>query len=300
MQAMLLAAGFGTRLRPHTLVRPKPLFPVLNRPLLHILLDMLLRSGADRVVVNCHHLADQVRLAVQDYPQVLLQHEPEILGTGGGLRRALPLFSDRPVLVMNGDIFHDIDLRAVYAHHVASGNGVTMVLHDCPRFNRVRVRDGRVTGFGRAEEGGELLAFTGIHVLDPAVIRRIPASGFHHVIDLYREMAAAGEGIGVLRVDGCHWRDMGTPEDYLLLHRELLGGRVALPECLTAGSPWLQGEGVVLGEGVMLAEWGCLGNGVRVGAGVHLRRCVVWDGTCVPAGSRFSDMILTPAGPEER
>ncbi|MCI5129172.1 MAG: nucleotidyltransferase family protein, partial [Candidatus Electrothrix sp. AUS3] len=110
MQAMLLAAGFGTRLRPYTLVRPKPLFPVCNIPLLHILLDKLVDAGCDRIVVNCHYLADQIKEAVERRPEVILQYEKEVLGTGGGLRKALEHFQDQPdtpVLVMNGDIFHD-------------------------------------------------------------------------------------------------------------------------------------------------------------------------------------------------
>ncbi len=291
---MLLAAGFGTRLRPHTLVRPKPLFPVLNRPLLHILLDMLEQAGCGRIVVNCHHLADQLRRAAADRPQVTLQFEPEILGTGGSLRRALPLLADQPLLVMNGDIFHDIDLRAVHDHHCRSGNTVTMVLHDYPRFNSVAVRQERVASFGTRGGGGELLAFTGIHVLAPEVIRRIPANTFFHIIDLYREMVRRGETIGVLRADGSYWRDMGTPQDYLALHRDLLTGRAAVPARAPVATPWLRGEGVELAGGVVLEEWGCLGDHVRVGRGACLRRCVVWEGTRIPDGGTFCDMILGP------
>ncbi len=293
MQAMLLAAGFGTRLRPYTLVRPKPLFPVLNRPLLHILLDMLDRAGCGQVVVNCHHLADQVRQAVAGRPRVRLQFEPEILGTGGSLRRALPLLDDRPLLVMNGDIVHDIDLQAVYAHHQRSGHAVTMVLHDCPRFNSVAVRRDRVCSFAGPVEGTELLAFTGIHVLDPEIIGRIPAHTFHHIIDLYRQMVDQGEAIGVVRADGSYWRDMGTPEDYLALHRDLFSGRAVIPGP-SPGSSWLLGEGVLLAGDAELAEWGCLGNRVRVGPGVRLRRCVVWEGTRIPEGTSFTDRILGP------
>ncbi len=294
MQAMLLAAGFGTRLRPHTLLRPKPLFPVLNRPLLHILLDMLEEAGCRRIVVNCHHLADQVMASVAGRSPVVVQHEAEILGTGGSLRRALPLFAEAPVLVMNGDIVHDVDLRAVYAAHCSSGNPVTMVLHDCPRFNNVAVRAQRVTGFGAQAEGSSLLAFTGIHVIEPSLIRMIPANGFYHIIDLYRHLARDGITIGVFRADGRYWRDMGTPEDYLLLHRDLLTGSHALPGTGPAQTPWLRGEQVVIGRDVVFGDWGCLGQGVHLEDDVRLRRCVVWDHTRIPAGSRFADMILAP------
>lgn len=303
MQAMLLAAGFGTRLRPYTLIRPKPLFPVCTRPLIHILLDMLREAGCRRTVVNCHHLADQVRAALQGMDDVLLQYESEILGTGGSLRRALDRLDDRPVLVMNGDIFHTIDLAAVYRYHRLSGNRVTLVLHDYPRFNRVRVRGDRVVGFGENPGASDvrMLAFTGIHVLESEVIQRIPGSGFFHIIDLYQELAVAGEGIGCLGVDGCYWRDIGTPEDYLQLHRELLRESAA-PQveglagdlCPRIADGWCLGSEVRLGPGVRLEKWGCLGDQVRVGTGARLSGCVVWDGARIEPGAAFQNLIITP------
>ena len=303
MQAMLLAAGFGTRLRPYTLIRPKPLFPVCTRPLIYILLDMLREAGCRRTVVNCHYLADQVQAALQGMDDVFLQYESEILGTGGSLRRALDRLDDRPVLVMNGDIFHTVDLEAVYRYHCLSGNRVTLVLHDYPRFNRVQIRGDRVVGFGENSRVSDprMLAFTGIHVLEPEVIKRIPGSGFFHIIELYQELAVTGEGIGCLRVDGCYWRDIGTPEDYLQLHRELLGGSpvpqvegVAGDLCPRIADGWCLGREVRLGPGVRLEKWGSLGDHVLVGAGARLSGCVVWDGAEVEPGAACWNLIITP------
>jgi len=120
MQAILLAAGYGTRLRPYTNVRPKPLFPVVNRSLLHLLLEQLRGCNCSPILVNCHHLAAQLEAALVDWPKVLVQFEPEILGTGGSLRKALNRLDNDPVLVMNGDIYHDIDLERVYHQHLLS------------------------------------------------------------------------------------------------------------------------------------------------------------------------------------
>ena len=102
MQAILLAAGYGTRLRPYTDLRAKPLFPVANRPLLDRLLDQLHAAGAVPILVNCHHLADQVEAALGRRPEVLVQRETEILGTGGSLRLAIDRMDNDPVLVVNG------------------------------------------------------------------------------------------------------------------------------------------------------------------------------------------------------
>ncbi len=139
MQAIVLAAGFGTRLRPYTTLRPKPLFPVVNRMLLHRLLGQLAACDCRPVVVNCHHLPEQIVEALKDWPEVQIQIEPEILGTGGALRKALDNMDNDPILVMNGDLYHEIDPEWVYHRHLLSKNDVTLALHDYPRFNTVRV-----------------------------------------------------------------------------------------------------------------------------------------------------------------
>jgi len=296
MQAIILAAGYGTRLRPYTDFRPKPLFPVCNQPLLHRLLDQTRACDCRPVVVNCHHLAAQIEAALASWPEVLIQREPAILGTGGSLRRALDSLDNDPVLVVNGDLYHDIDLEQVYHRHLLSKNEVTLALHDCPRFNNVGIEGDRVRSFG-ADAGGQL-AFTGIQVVDPEVIERMPADRFHHIIDLYRELAPQGR-IGFCRVDGARWRDIGTPADYLDLHRELLAGQAG----------WLIEPGARIGAGVVLEDWGCIGAGAVIGAGARLCRSVVWDRAEVAAGSVLVDRIVTGdsqidaacgATPEER
>ena len=291
---MLLAAGLGTRLRPYTLIRPKPLFPILNVPLLHILLDQLVQAGCKRVVVNCHHLAEQIEAAVEGRPEVILQYEPEILGTGGSLRKALPLFRDEPVLVMNGDIYHDIAVNRLLEHHVAAGLPVTMAMHDYARFNSVHVLDDQVYGFvsDSGADREEMLAFTGIHVLDREVIEQIPDTGFYHIIDLYEQLAAAGR-VGSLRVDGCFWRDIGTPEDYLDLHRQLIAGhRGNRSGCKSGGKAWCISERAMIGDDVKFREWGAVGPGAKIGRGSLLTRCVIWEDVNIGPGQQLTDTII--------
>jgi len=294
MQAMILAAGIGTRLRPYTLIRPKPLFPVLNVPLLHILLDMLVQAGCDRVVVNCHHLSEQIEAAVAGRPEVILQHEPEILGTGGSLRKALPLFTAEPVLVMNGDIYHDVDVRDLMNQHVSGSFSVTMAMHDYARFNSVCVRGNQVHGFSTTTRilTGDLLAFTGIHVLDRKVIEQVPDFCFFHIIDLYEELARTGQ-VGSIRVDDCFWRDIGTPKDYLDLHGELLCSRkVDRSGCKKKAGSWCISEQATLPEDIVFRDWGAVGPGVKIGEGSQLTRCVVWENVNIASGQQLTDMIV--------
>ena len=280
MQAIVLAAGYGTRLRPYSTIRPKPLLPVRNRPLLHVLLEQLRSYDCFPVLVNSHYLGGQIDAALVAWPEVLIQRESEILGTGGSLRRALDRLDNDPVLVMNGDIYHQINLEQVYHRHLLSQNAVTLALHDYPRFNQVDVVGDRVRWF-RAQAGAGL-AFTGIHVIDPEAIERIPTKGYFDIIELYRQLALEGR-VGFCRVDGALWRDIGTPEDYLQLHAELLADR----------SGWEIDPRSRIGRNVVLEGWGCIGPRAVIGDGSRLVNSVVWDGANVAPGRTYSEAIIT-------
>lgn len=294
MQAMILAAGFGTRLLPHTLVRPKPLFPVLNKPLLLVTIAHLQRLGFDHIVVNCHHLREQIVAAVSDLSGVTVQEEETILGTGGGLRRALAQLRDEPLLVCNGDIYHTVACGTLYQEHCRSGSKVTLAMHHLPRFNSVVVAGDRVIDFaGERVAGG--LAFTGIHVLHPEVLESLSDRASSCIIDHYRMLIRQRASIAVWRCDNSFWTDMGTPEDYLALHHGLLTGNIPRwPELGEESGPFLVDSAASLAEGVRLLDWACIGGAV-IGNGAVLRSSIVWDRAEVAAGSSVTGGIVTPA-----
>lgn len=287
---MILAAGLGTRLRPYTTLRPKPLFPVLGEPLLLRIIKQLRDAGFSSIIVNAYHLAEQIIAHLDGQPDVILQHEPIELGTGGGLRMALPHFADEAVLVTNGDIYHDIDYGAIYAKHIRGGCPISMVMHDCPRFNKVIVEDNRVRAFSEKAEclsggvGVETLAFTGIHVVHPSVLRDIPPAVFSSIIDCYQRHLAVGGQIASIKMQGHFWTDIGTIADYLDLHRILLS---AEPPCFRLAAK------VCLGQDVRLDGWGYIGAGASLGTGTHLSRVVVWDGAQIEQGTVSADCLLT-------
>src|SRR3989449_1523283 len=123
MKAMVLAAGLGTRLRPLTDTLPKPLLPVAGRPLLEWNLLLLKRHGITEVIINLHHLGEQIVRALGDGARLGLRlaysHEPTLQGTGGGIKQAAPFLKDGPFLVLNGDTLSDCDLMALIAAHRA-------------------------------------------------------------------------------------------------------------------------------------------------------------------------------------
>lgn len=287
---MILAAGFGTRLLPYTKLRPKPLFPLLNEPLLLLTIKRLQNAGFDRIIVNCHYLKEQITEALKGLQGILVQEEDSILGTGGGLRMALATMRDEPVLVTNGDIYHSIDYRELYEAHEAGDAPVTMAMHDYPRFNKVAVEQGFVTGFA-VEGSAGCLAFTGLHVLDPTVLTEIPEIGESCIIERYRHLLVSGERIKAKDVSGCSWTDMGTVEDYLALHGQLLKGEIA-----RWGEFSASGNGSYLCRDQtakqVLEDWVCVGN-VSLPETVHLKRCVVWDDACLENGGSYSDLLLT-------
>jgi NDP-sugar pyrophosphorylase family protein len=294
MQAMILAAGFGTRLLPHTLVRPKPLFPVLNKPLLLVTIMRLQRCGFDHIIVNCHHLREQIVDALSGLRGVVVQEEEAVFGTGGGLRRALAQLRDEPLLVCNGDIYHTLACDILYQEHCCRGNKVTLAMHHLPRFNSVLVADDKVVCFA-GERVADGLAFTGIHVLDPVILESLPDRTFSCIIDHYRMLIRQRTPIAVSRCDNSFWTDMGTPDDYLTLHQGLLNGNIPRwPELGEESGPFLIDSAANLAEGVQLLDWACIGGAV-IGQGAVVRGSVIWDGAEVAAGSSVTGGIVTPA-----
>ncbi len=301
MNAMILAAGFGTRLRPYSQHRPKPLFPLLGRPILLHLLDQLRGQGFGRIIVNAHYLREQFVELLRGETDVHLQLEEQILGTGGGLRQALPLLGADPLLVLNGDTLFSADLASLRKRHVASGARISLVVHNRLRFNNLRVlADGTIGAFRVGPEavvdatGERLLAFTGVHFLDPAILQAIPAGGFCDIVEHYIALLAQGEKINALEVEDHFWADLGTPADYLTIHEELLQNRLdPWPNILPLSTnPIFVGAGAKIEVGVRLEDWVMIGAGAHIGTGATVRRAVVWDGAIVEAGSLVEDKII--------
>ncbi|WP_163336880.1 sugar phosphate nucleotidyltransferase [Desulfopila sp. IMCC35008] len=292
MQAMILAAGFGTRLLPHTLIRPKPLFPILNIPLLLLTVQRLQHSGFDHIIVNCHHLREQISKAMAGCEGVTVIEEELILGTGGGLRNAFPLMRDEPLFITNGDIYHTIDCKELYHFHTQSRVNVTLAMHDYARFNTVCVAGDHVADFSH-DEAGQMLAFTGLHVINPDILQTLEKGREYCIIDLYRSLLKSGERLQIMRVDNSYWTDMGTTEDYLSLHEGLLTGKVPVWREIQhkMHKPFLVDEDALLTGMSSTHEWGSVGR--VTGKNVSLARVVIWDGVQLPENCEFQDQLIS-------
>ncbi len=232
MKAMILAAGFGTRLRPLTNHTPKPLLPIGGKPLMEWNLLLLRQFGITEVIINLHHLGAQIQSAFGNGSALGMRlrysHEAVILGTGGGLKQAEPFFLGQPFLVLNGDTLLELDLGALMAFHKQLGGVATMVVREDPEADRwglVEVdqdwRVVRVNGRGRSDSRSlETYMFAGVHVMDPRLLKGIPVGQESSIIDAYQRSLAAGELVGGFLMEG-YWSDVGTLARYEQAQRDV-------------------------------------------------------------------------------
>lgn len=210
--AFILAAGLGTRLRPLTLRTPKPLLPIHGRPMLDTVLGHLRAHGHDEVVVNAFWLADQIVAWAEGKAGVRVVVEaPDVLGTGGGLRNARHLLAER-FCVVNGDILSDVDLTALFAERapaVMALRSQSSAVH-----TGVSLEGGVVRGIDRVVGLGDpALHFTGIHVLDNAVLDLVPPAGEACIIrTAYKVLIPEGKVRGLVHAGS--WVDIGTLDEY--------------------------------------------------------------------------------------
>ncbi len=218
MKAMILAAGFGTRLLPYTKNTPKSLFTIGGRPLLDILIRTLQDAGCSGIMINTHHLHEKIEyfITAQQYTiPVYTRYEPVILGTGGAVKNVADFWDNEPFMVINSDIVTDYCLKDVYEFHLNHKHPVTLVLHNDPEFNTVSVDKKKfVTDFSPSASHFSLLTFTGIQVLNPEILDFIPAGLFSTSIDAYKKLMAAGKKIKGFISPNSYWKDIGTPERY--------------------------------------------------------------------------------------
>ena len=231
MKAMILAAGLGTRLRPLTNDRPKALVEVAGRTLLEIAIARLREFGVREVIVNVHHFAGMVAeyLREKNYfgMRIEISEEDSLLDTGGGLKKAAWFFHEEgpaePFILHNVDVISTIDLRRMLDFHTQNQALATLAVQQ-RQTSRYLLFDEQMRLCGRRlvkEQKTELVrpspqlqevAFSGIHVILPRLLRMMSEEGAFSIVQSYLRLAGAGERIVAYRADGDYWRDLGKPE----------------------------------------------------------------------------------------
>lgn len=320
LKAMILAAGLGTRLLPLTRETAKPAIPFANRPLIHYCLEWLVRNGVDEVVINLHHHPQSIVSAIGQrvWPlKIHLSHEPDLLGTAGGLKKAERYFKDGTFVMVNSDSLFEIDLAAPMAYHREKGGIATMILRKksaeaccgtvkIDEQGRVITIKGR--GLSRAEGRGCL--FTGIHLFEPEVFNWIAPGCFYEINQtVYPLLIQEDRGVWGFVTDA-FWAEVGSHRTYLRAHRDFLTRRgldVAsqspLPDRVEWTAPVLIDRGCHIGDKARIGPVAVLGHNCRIGEGAVIEDSVVWDEVTIGPRSHVRGSIVghgTTVGPGTR
>jgi NDP-sugar pyrophosphorylase family protein len=303
MKAMILAAGFGTRLFPLTIDRTKPAIPFLGKPLVGYVAEYVAQFGFEDVVVNLHHQPESVKNSLGNGQafgvkiHYTLEH-PDILGTAGALWNARDLLKNETFLVVNGKIITDIDLAAALETHRKTGAVATMVLKENTKrekFSVVDVENGFVKGFsgypisttddGQLTTGNPPLMYTGIQILEPEVFNYIPPAIESDIISVfYRPAIAEGKKIAAHVAEG-KWYELSTIPRYLDISLAMLGGRE---------------NGVAMGDDCKIYNTAAvkdsiLWDGVVVEEAATVQRAILGDKVIIPRGTTVENAAVVRA-----
>jgi mannose-1-phosphate guanylyltransferase/phosphomannomutase len=325
-RAMLLAAGAGTRLRPLTYETPKPMVPVVNRPVIHHVLDNLLKHGVEEVMVNLHSMPEQVRGYCGDGSRWSLKlsysHEPKLMGTAGAIKKVEGFFKDGPFFVMSGDGLSDIDLTAMYAFHRKRGSVATMAIKKIDsRFEYgVTLTDGsqRIKGFLEKPSWGDVFSSkvnTGIYLFEPEVLKLMPKGrpyDFGH--ELWPKLLKLKKPIYAYETDA-YWCDVGNLPEYRRCQIDVLDrkAKVNIPGVELRKGVWVQegtivdpkaklippvviGKGGRVAAGAVIGPYSVIGDRAQIGANAKLERCILFDNVTVGAGVSLNNCIIGPNG----
>jgi NDP-sugar pyrophosphorylase family protein len=311
MKAMILAAGFGTRLRPLTNKVPKPMVPIMNRPILEHTIHLLRSHGIHDITVNLHHLPEIIKEHFGDGKNFGVQlhwsYEPEILGTAGGIKKAQQFLEGESFLVINSDVVVDIDLSKVMAFHKAQGSALTLVVREgdspeqCDPIE-VDANDRIVHMVGTSSKNKPddttRILFTGIQVMEPEIFDRIPEDKFYGTTtDVFPGMLADGLPMFAYWHHG-YWKDIGTIQSYLDVHKDLLDGKMEDGLTIKNNSTTVKHPPVLIGKNCTIADtakigpYTVLGDNCTVGDHAVIEHSICWDNVTLSKGSHTKQSVF--------
>lgn len=320
MNAVILAGGKGTRLRPLTLNTPKPIVPILSRPFLALQIDLLKKTGIGEIVLSLSYQPRRIEEIFGDGSELGVRihytMEPEPLGTAGAVKNAETLLLDRTI-VLNGDVLSDLDLGDVVRFHESAGSKATIVLTSVANpsaYGLVETeQDGRVRGFLEKPSYDEITCDTinaGVYVLERELLDFIPAGKnysfergfFPHLL---RERVPF-----YAYVHRGYWIDIGTPEKYLKVHRDILsgvlpfegfhpnaGGTYVHPDATVESGSRLTGPAYIGARSIVKASaviepYAVVGANCRIEEGAAVADSVLWANVRVGEQARVRGTLI--------
>jgi NDP-sugar pyrophosphorylase family protein/aminoglycoside/choline kinase family phosphotransferase len=304
INAFILAAGLGERLRPITDHIPKPLLPILGKPVIQSVLEKIFGLPVNKIGSNLHYKKESIEAWIKQSSNnisINLFPEDPILGTGGALKNAGSFLKDHTFIVHNADIFSDIDLEKLVDFHLSSGNLATLAVHNYPEFNNLVIDDnGNLSEIGTmcsllCPPSSELLAFTGIAVYQPEFLQFLP-EGNSSVIHAWVKAASSGQKIGTMNVTGCSWSDIGTPLSYARsVFSELRKNGETV--YIHPSADWCKGialDGYIVIETNSNPPAPSFNKGGNDARDISLRNCIILPDTNFTFTHSFENCILGP------
>jgi mannose-1-phosphate guanylyltransferase/phosphomannomutase len=321
MKAVVMAGGAGSRLRPLTINRPKPMVPIVNKPVMAHILDLLKRHNITDVIVTLQYMADAIQADFGDGHRIGMNIQYSIeetpLGTAGSVKNAQEMLDDT-FLVISGDALTDFDLKGIIAQHQARQAAATLTLYRVPNPLEYGVivldGEGRVQQFLEKPSWGEVISDTvntGIYVLEPRILDYFePGIPFDFSKDLFPMLLERGDPMYGYVADG-YWCDIGNLQEYMRASNDLLEGRVHLEPLGThiGGNIWCEDE-VEIAPDAQLFGPIYLGYGVKVKGGViihgpssirdysvvdnraHIDRSIIWRNSYIGEGVELRGAVI--------
>jgi mannose-1-phosphate guanylyltransferase len=295
-QAFVLGAGLGLRLRPLTEEMPKPLIPIFQKPLITFALDHLCALGVKSFIINTHHRAAEFERLFPGgryagHPLTLV-HEPDLLGTGGGIKNIEARLRDEPFIVYSGDILTDLDLAPLIDEHFRAENDVTLALGKTKLGADVAWQNGRVLDIeSRYGHAGEY-DFQGVSIWNRKVFPRIPPGRNISFIPIIVDWIGQGGRIGGVVLEHRGWFNIGSRAEYLDVHRTIQAEGWKPDHVRAADWPSPIARDAVIDPSARLSGFYSVGAGCGVGAGAIVENTILWPGAQIASRSHLRNCIV--------
>ncbi|MCX5749859.1 MAG: NDP-sugar synthase [Candidatus Saganbacteria bacterium] len=322
MKAIIIAGGLGTRLRPLTYNRPKPMVPVMNKPFIVHQIELLKKFGITEIILNLHYLSDNMALMLGDGAdlgvKLFYSIEKNPLGTAGAVKNAEEYLDKDDIVVFNGDVLADFNIAEIIAFHKEKKAKVTLTLtsvEDPTPFGLVLADEsGRVTKFVEKPSWQMVTAKTinaGLYVMNPSVFKSVPKGRpYSFERELFPKLLDSGEKVYAV-VSKDYWLDIGSPQKYMQAHRDILNGdiHVVIDGERVGGNIWIAhgsvidpsaklhgplmvGKNANISSNARLNQFSVIGENVRILEGAYVEDSVILRNSIIGKDVKLKDCII--------
>ncbi len=293
MQAFILSAGKGTRLYPYTKVLPKPLFPILGKPIIQIILDQLKNAGFKLIGINVFHLKNKLLEFLKKYqqnnPQIELKifEEKELLGTGGGIINAKEFFKTS-TLIINADILTNFNFKNFFYLCSKTSDPINIVLYRGSN-NNVIINPGSNLVISFRKKDKNSLTFAGIQIIKPEIIKSFPYK--KDLIEIYEELINKGIKITAYIEKNSYFKDIGTIENYLKAHENILLKKIQIKEIPFFEKPFII-KSKKIGNNVVFKNWVYIEEDTVIEKDTQLSKVITWKGAYIKSGNYENCLLI--------